>query len=254
MRMPDGTSVEFKPEDTGVALDGDKILARIIPSGRGRFGNTRGAFGKRRKPDFKGDDGKKYARVVRILERKTYKVVGTLRRSYNFCTSSQTTPNSSTTSSPPTRKNRESRRPRRERQSRRAAKRMDTAAHKPVGRNNRVARREPHADGRVPRNYRKIRPFGNIPRQRARGSRKSSSKSFAEGTRGQMRHARKIHNHNRSGRRKGFRRRNLLRSNASATTGKSACTSRTCRTTSGKTPRSTRRRRRGGIPHTSWER
>ncbi len=84
MRMPDGTSVEFKPEDTGVALDGDKILARIIPVGRGRFGNAHGAFGKRRKPDFKGDDGKKYARVVRILERKTYKVVGTLRRSYNF--------------------------------------------------------------------------------------------------------------------------------------------------------------------------
>lgn len=84
MRMPDGTSVEFKPEDTGVALDGDKILARITPVGRGRFGNARGAFGKRRKPDFKGDDGKKYARVVRILERKTYKVVGTLRRSYNF--------------------------------------------------------------------------------------------------------------------------------------------------------------------------
>ena len=109
MRMPDGTSVEFKPEDTGVALDGDKILARIIPVGRGRFGNARGAFGKRRKPDFKGDDGKKYARVVRFSNARHTKWWARSAARTTSGTSSQTTPNSSTTSSSPTRKNRESR-------------------------------------------------------------------------------------------------------------------------------------------------
>ncbi|MBE6412650.1 MAG: RNB domain-containing ribonuclease [Opitutales bacterium] len=89
MRTAKGDVIEFRQEDTGVALNGDNVLARIIVAGKKRFGNARGAFGKKSKKNryveknyF--DDGTKYARVIRILERKNEKVIGTLRRSYNF--------------------------------------------------------------------------------------------------------------------------------------------------------------------------
>ena len=87
MKTAKGDTIEFRQEDTGVALNGDKVLARIIVANNRRF--ARGAFGKKSKKNryveknyF--DDGTKYARVIRILERKNDKVIGTLRRSYNF--------------------------------------------------------------------------------------------------------------------------------------------------------------------------
>lgn len=89
MKLPDGSEVEFRPEDTGVALNGDKILARVIPQYRRAAKNTRGAFGKKSRrrfgeKRFADDSDKKYARVVRILERKNESVIGTLKRNYNF--------------------------------------------------------------------------------------------------------------------------------------------------------------------------
>ncbi len=90
MLLADGTGVEFRPEDTGVALNGDKVLARILPNTAGRLARAQGrAFGQKRNRKFREkpdtDLGvKKYARVVRVLERRNQKVVGTLRRSYNF--------------------------------------------------------------------------------------------------------------------------------------------------------------------------
>ncbi len=80
------TELEIRPEDTGVALNGDKVLARLSVPFK-RWGNTRGAFGKRGKKREKQvvyDGEKKYGKVIRILERKNETVVGTLRRSYNF--------------------------------------------------------------------------------------------------------------------------------------------------------------------------
>lgn len=89
MKLADGSTVEFRPEDTGVSLNGDKVLARIIPDGRRRFAGSRGAFGKKSKRPrtekaYVADSENKYGRVIRILERKNAKVVGTLRRSYHF--------------------------------------------------------------------------------------------------------------------------------------------------------------------------
>ena len=89
MKTANGDTIEFRQEDTGVALNGDKVLARIIVANRRRFANGRGAFGRKSKKQRFAeknyfDDGTKYARVIRILERKNDKVIGTLRRSYNF--------------------------------------------------------------------------------------------------------------------------------------------------------------------------
>ena len=88
MKTADGDTIEFRQEDTGVALNGDSVLARIIVADKRRF-NTRGAYGKKSKKQRYierqiYDDGTKYARVIRILERKNETVIGTLRRSYNF--------------------------------------------------------------------------------------------------------------------------------------------------------------------------
>ena len=76
---PDG-SIEIRPEDTGVALNGDKVLARILPNS---FRPTRGAGGKK-KWDSRESGGRRFAKVIRILERANTQVIGTLRRSYSF--------------------------------------------------------------------------------------------------------------------------------------------------------------------------
>lgn len=77
----DGKRVlEVRPEDTGVALNGDKVLARI--SAPVQYGRPRRTFGKRKNPDPGGSET--FGKVVRILERKNTKVIGTLLRSYNF--------------------------------------------------------------------------------------------------------------------------------------------------------------------------
>lgn len=73
-------SIEIRPEDTGVALNGDKVLARILPTSF----RPRRMSGGRKRWDAVEDDSRKFAKVVRILERATDKVVGTLRRSYGF--------------------------------------------------------------------------------------------------------------------------------------------------------------------------
>ncbi len=73
--------IEIRREDTGVALNGDKVLARILAS-RSRGGRgLRGGAARRSEQDARDD--RKYAKVIRILDRKNTKVVGTLRRSYN---------------------------------------------------------------------------------------------------------------------------------------------------------------------------
>jgi len=88
MRVGGGALIEFRPEDTSVALNGDKVLARISVQNFSRMRDSRGSFGKKRPRSFyekpSVDDNKKYGKVIRILERKNAKVVGTLRRSYNF--------------------------------------------------------------------------------------------------------------------------------------------------------------------------
>ncbi len=86
MKTENGDTIEFRQEDTGVALNGDIVLARIVSPRRGRFVNARGAFGKKskRRDFYRDDNDTKHARVVRILERKNDKIIGTLKRSYNF--------------------------------------------------------------------------------------------------------------------------------------------------------------------------
>lgn len=70
-----GTDVFVSPENTATALHGDKVVARIFPERSqerdGRFTNTRSS-------------GRKEGRVIRILERKNDRIVGTLQRSKNF--------------------------------------------------------------------------------------------------------------------------------------------------------------------------
>lgn len=71
--------IEIRPEDTGVALNSDKVLARLLPDS---FKPRRGRNGRR---DWNAANyGVRYAKVIRILERANSKVVGTLRRSYSF--------------------------------------------------------------------------------------------------------------------------------------------------------------------------
>lgn len=71
--------IEIRPEDTGVALNSDKVLARLLPES---FKPRRGRNGRR---DWNAANyGVRYAKVIRILERANSKVVGTLRRSYSF--------------------------------------------------------------------------------------------------------------------------------------------------------------------------
>lgn len=71
--------IEIRPEDTGVALNSDKVLARLLPKS---FKPRRGRNGRR---DWNAANyGVRYAKVIRILERANSKVVGTLRRSYSF--------------------------------------------------------------------------------------------------------------------------------------------------------------------------
>lgn len=71
--------IEIRPEDTGVALNSDKVLARLLPES---FKPRRGRNGRR---DWNATNyGVRYAKVIRILERANSKVVGTLRRSYSF--------------------------------------------------------------------------------------------------------------------------------------------------------------------------
>lgn len=71
--------IEIRPEDTGVALNSDKVLARLLPES---FKPRRGRNGRR---DWNAANYcVRYAKVIRILERANSKVVGTLRRSYSF--------------------------------------------------------------------------------------------------------------------------------------------------------------------------
>jgi len=70
-----GDTVEVRQSDTATALNGDKVLARLVQPERRR--------GKKRRA-WETPPAEKRARVVRILERKNERVIGTLRRSYNF--------------------------------------------------------------------------------------------------------------------------------------------------------------------------
>lgn len=85
LRGEDGSIIaEISPEDTSVALNGDRVLARIQRRGmsaRERFRNgSNSAESRRRNSEYE----KRYAKVVRILERGSQTLSGTLRRSYNF--------------------------------------------------------------------------------------------------------------------------------------------------------------------------
>lgn len=75
---------EISPEDTSVALNGDKVLARIQHrrlSSRERFRSGANSKDSRRS---NSEYEKNYAKVIRILQRRNTTVSGTLRRSYNF--------------------------------------------------------------------------------------------------------------------------------------------------------------------------
>lgn len=78
--VPDSeSSIEISPEDTGVAFNGDRVLARMLPDS---FKPRRGKGGRR---DWDSPRPvRRRAKVIRILERANDKVVGTLRRSYGF--------------------------------------------------------------------------------------------------------------------------------------------------------------------------
>lgn len=73
--------IEIRPEDTGVALNSDKVLARLLPDS---FKPRRGRNGRRDWNAANYGEKVRYAKVIRILERANSKVVGTLRRSYSF--------------------------------------------------------------------------------------------------------------------------------------------------------------------------
>lgn len=73
--------IEIRPEDTGVALNSDKVLARLLPES---FKPRRGRNGRRDWNAANYGEKVRYAKVIRILERANSKVVGTLRRSYSF--------------------------------------------------------------------------------------------------------------------------------------------------------------------------
>lgn len=80
LRSEDGAAIaEIKPEDTSVALNGDKVLARM----RRRPEDPRAKPRRRAKPGRDGRE-KQFANVVRILERRNQTVAGTLKRSHNF--------------------------------------------------------------------------------------------------------------------------------------------------------------------------
>ena len=85
LRSADGRTIaEITPEDTGVALNGDKILARILHRSFNPRDKYRSARRAKDVKQFNATYEKKYAKVIRILERTNQTVVGTLRRSYNF--------------------------------------------------------------------------------------------------------------------------------------------------------------------------
>ncbi|MGE9294706.1 MAG: ribonuclease R [Puniceicoccales bacterium] len=71
--------LEIRAEDTGVALHGDKVLVRVEDD-NDKFRNRQ--RGSRRRDDRFADQ--KYARVIRILQRKQDTMPGTLKRSRMF--------------------------------------------------------------------------------------------------------------------------------------------------------------------------
>lgn len=75
LTLENGETLTIRSEDTGVALNGDKVLARIFDE---RFSS------RRRRHEKQMPSSERYAKVIRIIERKTTKVIGTLMRSMNF--------------------------------------------------------------------------------------------------------------------------------------------------------------------------
>lgn len=73
IELENGTDVMVRREDTGVSLNGDRVLARILDERQMR---------SRRREKFLG--GILHARVIRVTERKSSLVIGTLKRSVNF--------------------------------------------------------------------------------------------------------------------------------------------------------------------------
>lgn len=89
LRLPDGkTSIDVRPDDTSVALNGDRVLARLYADNSMRrkppFGRQRRGKNTDEKYQAFLRSEKKYAKVIRILERNNERVIGTLQRSYNF--------------------------------------------------------------------------------------------------------------------------------------------------------------------------
>ena len=76
IRLENGEAISVRREDTGVALHGDKVLARILDE---RFGARRGRRREKEMPS-----SAKYARVIRVIERRRAKIIGTLARYMNF--------------------------------------------------------------------------------------------------------------------------------------------------------------------------
>jgi len=78
--------LEIRPEDTSIALNGDKVLARLTTSPRSRRENQKRQRRSRERQRVQENPyaQKRRAKVIRILERVNKKVIGTLKRSYNF--------------------------------------------------------------------------------------------------------------------------------------------------------------------------
>lgn len=71
---------EINAEDTGVSIHGDRVVARIL---RNTKATPRFRKGKKL-PPRKEDEGKVYARVLRIIDRKFDSIPGTLKRTKMF--------------------------------------------------------------------------------------------------------------------------------------------------------------------------
>ncbi len=77
---PDGTRPEPLPiraEDTGTALHQDKVVVRRFKRRRRLYGRGRGEHRLSKRQDT-------YGRVIRILERKNSRVIGTLKKAHYF--------------------------------------------------------------------------------------------------------------------------------------------------------------------------
>ena len=74
IRTSENETIAVRREDTGVAFDGDKVLARRVSERHERRGRREKAM----------PQAVAYAKVVRVIERKRKTIIGTLKKSQSF--------------------------------------------------------------------------------------------------------------------------------------------------------------------------